>query len=220
MRKLLSVFGSVVAIFITVSLWWRWASRTRQLPCPSWLAWWLTTPLTDLLAATTATLEHIGLQPGERGLDVGSGPGRLAIPAARRVGSSGEIVALDIQPEMLARLKENAARAGVTNITAQLGDITTEQHLPKESFDRAWLVTVLGEIPDRRAALENIYRLLKPGGLLSITEILGDPHYQKRDTVLRLAQTAGFEPTQFWRTGLVFTQNFVKPDPGWGASKL
>lgn len=83
--------------------------------------------------------------------------------------------------------------------------------LPPGHFDRAWLVTVLGEIPDKESALAHIYRALKPGGTLSIAEVLPDPHYQRRATVLRLAQSAGFEPVQHWSNRLAYTQNFVKP---------
>lgn len=209
-RWLAGMVGAIISM-ITVALFWRWASRHRQLPCPAWLSWWLENPLADWIGGTQRTLDHIGLRPGERGLDVGSGPGRLAIPAAQRVGPAGSIVALDIQPKMLARLQQRAAQAGIKNITPQLSDIATETSLPAESFDRAWLVTVLGEIPDRAAALRNLYRLLKPGGTLSITEILGDPHYQSRQTVLDLGQAAGFEPGQSWHSGLAFIQNFRKP---------
>jgi ubiquinone/menaquinone biosynthesis C-methylase UbiE len=174
------------------------------------LAWLLDNPLTNLVAGTGITLARIGVRPGEHGLDVGCGPGRLTIPAALRVGPTGSITALDVQPEMLARLQRRADEAEIANITTHLGDITTEQSLSANSFDRAWLVTVLGEIPDRPAALENLYRVLKPGGTLSITEIFGDPHYQRRSLVLRLGQAAGFEATGYWGSALAFTQNFIK----------
>ena len=101
--------------------------------------------------------------------------------------------------------------AGIRNLIPRLSDITVDHELPSDSVDRAWLVTVLGEIPDRPAALKNLYRILRPGGTLSVTEILGDPHYQRRETVLRLAGDAGFKPTQYWSTLLAFTQNFTKP---------
>lgn len=83
MRKILYILLGVLAVLTVASVWWRRASCTRQLPCPAWLAWWLENPLLDIVAATQATLDHIDLQSGERGLDVGSGPGRLTIPAAR-----------------------------------------------------------------------------------------------------------------------------------------
>ena len=210
MRKVFYLLIGLVVTFIVISLIWRWASRHRQLPCPTWLAWLLDNPLTNLVAGTEVTLDRIGLRPGDHGLDAGCGPGRLTIPAAQRVGPTGSITALDVQPEMLVRLQRRADEAGTSNITTHLGDITIDQVLPANSFDRAWLVTVLGELPDRAAALENLYRVLKPGGTLSITEILGDPHYQRRSLVLRLGQATGLEPTRYWGSGLAFTQNFNK----------
>ncbi len=83
-----------------------------------------------------------------RVLDAGCGPGRVSIPLAKALGPSGEVVAVDMQSEMLRRAKERAERAGVSNIRFQklaLGD----GKLGEALFDCAVLVTVLGEIPDR-----------------------------------------------------------------------
>jgi SAM-dependent methyltransferase len=211
MRQITMTLSGALVVLLTGSLWWRRASRKRQLPCPYWLGWLLENPLTETVARTSVTLDRIGLRPGDYGLDVGSGPGRLTIPAARRVGLNGSIVAIDVQPQMLARLEERAAKAEVPNIVTKLGDITQDMGLPADHFDRAWLVTVLGEIPDRAAALRNLYRTLKPGGTLSVTEIVGDPHYQRRSMVLSLGRQAGFAPSQHWGSRLAFTQNLVKP---------
>jgi SAM-dependent methyltransferase len=79
-------------------------------------------------------------------------------------------------------------------------------------FDRAILVTVLGEIPDRAAALREIFEALKPGGFLSITELMLDPHYQSRLTVLRLTRQLGFREKEFFGNVFAFTLNLVKPD--------
>jgi SAM-dependent methyltransferase len=106
-------------LLIGAAIGWRWASRQRQLPCPSWLAWLLDNPLTEAVAGSQTTLDRIDLQPGEYVLDVGSGPGRLAIPAARRVGPNGRVVATDVQPDMLVRLQKRATAASVTNISPQ-----------------------------------------------------------------------------------------------------
>lgn len=210
MAVVYSLLGVIIILAIT-GLYWRWASRRRQLPFPSWLSWlFLDNPLVDIIGGTQTTIERIGLRLGEHGLDVGCGTGRLSIPAAKKVGFTGKIVALDIQPEMLNRLQQKISQTGLSNIVTQCGDITTDDALLPHRFDRVWLVTVLGEIPDQFAALQNIYRLLKPGGTLSITEIIGDPHYQSRNRLLRLGQKAGFEPSQHWGTFLFFTQNFIK----------
>lgn len=196
---------------VLVWLGWRWGSRRRQMPCPAWLAWILENPLTEAFAGAAVTLDRVGLRPCERGLDVGCGPGRITLPAAQRVGPAGKIVALDVQPAMLARLRARLAETGLDNVIPLDADIAAADVLPDEQFDRAWLVTVLGEIPDRPAALRSIYRLLRPGGVLSITEIFPDPHYHRRATVLRLGRAAGFAPAEHWGPALAFTQNFIRP---------
>ncbi|HVO44185.1 MAG TPA: methyltransferase domain-containing protein [Aggregatilineales bacterium] len=202
----------LVTLLVAGSLWWRSASRHRQLPCPSFLAWLLLdNRLADIVGSTQTTLDRIGPEPGERLLDVGCGTGRLSRRAAQRVGPTGTVVAFDIQRGMLAGLEGRAARMGVTNIVTWLGDIASDQTLPSNSFDRAWLVTVLGELPDREAALGNLFRVIKPGGTLSITETMRDPHYQRRRTVLQLSSEAGFVATQYWGSPWEFTQNFMKP---------
>jgi len=195
-----------------ISFIWRYISRRKQMPCPAWLSWMLDNRFTETVAGTKVTLHRIGLLPGERGLDIGCGSGRLSLPAAQRVTPAGEIVALDIQPAMLGKLQQRLKTNGVTNVTPVKADITKPGILSGEQFDRVWLVTVLGEIPDQLAALQNIHRLLKPGGTLSITEILPDPHFQSQATVMWLCWQAGFVPTQKWGTAFVFTLNFTKPE--------
>lgn len=202
-----------IAVLFTVILifaGWRWASRVWSLPCPSLFAWALESPFYGRVTGTEKTLERIGLKPGQRVLEVGPGPGRLLIPAAQRVLPGGEVVGIDIQPGMIERLRERAKAAHVMNLTAILGD-ATQPIVPEASFDVAFLVTALGEIPDRAAALAQCFRALKSGGLLSITEMLPDPHYQSKAEVRRLAAAAGFEH-QAVKGGIwLFTANFVKP---------
>jgi ubiquinone/menaquinone biosynthesis C-methylase UbiE len=164
-------------------------------------------PELDRVLGTRATLDRIDLQPGQRVLEVGPGPGRLLIPAAERIQPGGEAVGLDIQPEMIERLKVRADRSGVMNLTAVLGDATQSNVLP-ESFDVVFLCTVLGEIPNRETALQACYKALKPGGTLSITEIFTDPHYQSRDTVQRLSKAACFKLNEMHGLWWFFTANF------------
>lgn len=208
MRGLI-LLGVALLVLIAVNLRWRRNSRRRSLPCPTWLAGSLENPLTDRLLGTRTTLDRIGLQPGQRVLEVGPGPGRLLIPAARRVLPGGDVVGLDIQPGMIKRLMARAARAGLSNLTTVVGD-ATQANFPPESFDVIYLCTVLGEIPDRGAALQQCRQALKPGGRLSITEIFPDPHYQSRATVQRLAEAAGFRPHALHGPWYFFTANFVK----------
>lgn len=203
---LAGIAGAVAAATVA----WRVTSRRQAVPCPTWLAWFVDHPPYERLLGTELTLDRIGLQPGQRVLEVGPGPGRLLVRAARRVLPDGEAVGLDIQSGMVEKLRMNAARAGVTNLAAVQGD-AVESHFSPESFDVVYLCTALGEITNREAALARCYEALRPGGLLSITEMAPDPHYQTRETVRRLAEQAGFSPIAEHGRWTRYTLNFVRP---------
>jgi ubiquinone/menaquinone biosynthesis C-methylase UbiE len=207
--KIIWIPLAVAAVFLAFSLGWRWASRIWSIPCPALLAWSLENPILQRFNGTRATLDRLGLRPGQKVLEIGPGPGRLLIPAAKRVLPAGEAVGIDIQPAMLERLKARARTAGVTNLTAILGD-AAHPHVPEASFNLVFLCAALGEIPDRAAALAQCYRALEPQGVLSITEMFGDPHYQSRSIVERLARAAGFRPRSVQGGWWLYTADFIK----------
>ncbi|MBI1901300.1 MAG: class I SAM-dependent methyltransferase [Planctomycetia bacterium] len=206
------VVAAVVALSAIIGIVWRYASRRWPLPCPSWFAFGLENPYIGYFAGSALLLDRLDLAPGMRVLDVGSGPGRLTIPAARRVGPEGQVVAIDMQEGMLRKLMRRAEKNKLTNIKAVHGGIG-QGLLEHDAFDRALLVTTLGEIVDREAALREIFAALKPGGVLSVTEVFGDPHYQTRRTVLRLSGAAGFRLDRQFGSWLALTLNLTKPLP-------
>jgi ubiquinone/menaquinone biosynthesis C-methylase UbiE len=191
--KIIAVILIVVAAFVLISTIWRVASQHWSLPCPTILAWSLESRLAQKLNRTTVTLDRIGFKPGQKVLEFGPGPGRLLIPAAQRVLPGGEAVGVDLQRGMVERLKRNAARKGVSNLTALQGDATAPI-VEEGAFDVVLLSCALGEIPDRAGVLRQAFRALRAGGRLSVSEMFGDPHYQSKATVERLAREAGFEP--------------------------
>ena len=205
-RTVLVVFGALAV----GALAWRGASRRRRLPCPAWLGWILENPYTDAVAGSATLLRRAGVEPGMHVLDVGSGPGRLTIPAAVRVGPAGGVVALDVQEAMLAQVRQKAAARGLANVRTVLGAVETRA-LDLGAFDRVLLVAVLGEVPNRERALRALYASLRPDGVLSVTEMMPDPHYQSRQRVRRLATAAGFRLDQTFGAPLAFTMNFRKP---------
>jgi ubiquinone/menaquinone biosynthesis C-methylase UbiE len=208
--QIIWIIGTVCGTCILVFLGWRWASRNWQLPCPSLFGWALESQFYQRVSGTTTTLDRLKLRPGQRILEIGPGPGRLLIPAARLIEPGGDAVGIDIQQGMIDRLTQRAEDAGVTNLTAILGD-ATKPHVDEASFDLVFLVTTLGEITNRAAVLAQSYKALKAGGVLSITEIFPDPHYQSRSTVKRLAETAGFQLRSIEGHWWFYTANFVKP---------
>lgn len=161
-------------------------------------------------ARTRRTLEQLELSPGMHVLDAGCGPGRLAVPIAQAVGPEGSVLAIDIQPRMLSRAQAKARDASVSNVQFLLGSLGAGL-LQHATFDRACLVTVLGEIPDKNAALKEIYSSLKPGGFLLINEVVGDPHYQSIGKVRELARHVGFHPATHHGNWMAYSIRLDRP---------
>lgn len=208
---ILLLCGAVIA-GVFVFLGWRLASRRRSLPCPAWIRWFveLENPFFSVVRSNTI-IQHLGLQPGMRVLDVGCGPGRVTIPLAMNVGPQGEVVAIDLQPKMLQRAEQKARQAKLSNITfhqAKMGEGKFDLH----QFDRAILVCVLGEIPAREKAFEELFQALKPGGVLSVTEVIADPHFQSQDTIRKLANSTGFREKALFGSRFAFSMLLEKPE--------
>jgi len=120
------------------------------------------------------------------------------------------VTAVDVQEGMLEEVRRRAQTRDVSNIRfihAGLGDGALET----EYYDRAVLITVLGEIPEREAALQELYDALAPGGILLIEETIRDPHFQTRSTVTALAGAAGFVEETFTGSRFTCTLLFRKP---------
>lgn len=200
---------AALALITAIGVVWRWAAW----PCPSWLVPLLENPYFEAVAGAKLLLERAEIRPGMRVLDAGCGPGRVTLPASAAVGPSGRVVALDLQSGMLEKLRRRLEAQGAANVEllrAGLG----EGKLGENQFDVALLVTVLGEIPDRLSALREIFRALRPGGVLSVTEVLPDPHYQSVSRVRELAARAGFRESAMHGGWLSYTLNLSKPAAG------
>ena len=187
----------------------------RRAPCPASLACLVNNPVRRRYMRPV--LDRVGIQPGERVLELGPGPGAFTVEAARRVGAQGRLIAVDIQPRMIAQVEKRVREAGLTNVETHVADA---YHLPLEdaSVDRAFLVTVLPEIPDQARALAELRRVLrspepaegKPGGLLSITEDFFDPDYPLAFETIRRVGAAGFSLEQRFGNFWLYTVNFRK----------
>lgn len=199
--------GSIVLLMVG----WRLASRRRSLPCPSWMsgAVEIDNPFVRNIHGATQIIKHAGIKPGNTVLDAGSGPGRVTIPVAEMTGEDGSVVAMDIQADMLKKVEAKAQEKKLKNIkylNAGLGD----NKLLPQKYDYALLIAVLGEIPHQEHALMELHKALKTTGILSVTEIIFDPHFQSRTALLRATEKAGFKEKNRFGHWYAYTLNFQK----------
>lgn len=130
--------------------------------------------------------------PGERMLEIGPGTGYYTLPVAARLGPTGALDVLDMRQRYLDHTTRRAQGAGLTNVNATLGNGAALPY-PDDCFDAAYLITVLGEIPDPQAALGELRRVLKPHGRLVIGEILIDPDFPTFGWLVKHAAAAGLK---------------------------
>ena len=192
--------GAVFAVGADVAgrVW----SRRSPVPMPYFMRWVLLLPRGP---HSPRKLERV-LQPrsGERILEIGPGVGVHALPIASTLLPNGVLDVLDVQQEMLDNLARRAARSGLTNIKPKQGDAQKLPY-PDRTFDAAYLIGVLGEIPDPVVALCELKRVLKPGARLVISEILVDPDFISLPALQEKARGAGFVLEQSVGPGFAYS---------------
>ena len=194
-----------------ITLIWRVSSKRSSIPCPAWLG--LLVEMENPVFRNNHSrtiIKNSEIEPGMKVLDFGCGPGRVTIPTAIAVGPTGSVSALDIQADMLEKVRIKAEKADIYNIE-YLRSAAGEGKLGEHRYDRVLLVNVIGEIPDWDTALKEIFNSLKPGGILSVTEVIADPHFQTGKKVTVAAEKAGFIKINHFGSPVSYTALFEKP---------
>ena len=180
-RRLAAVAGGTV---LGAALWW----RKHPSACPYSQRFWVEAPHPFITRERLLEiLEPVG---GERLLEVGPGTGYYTLPVAEWLSPVGRLDAVDVQQEMLDHTMRRAEEVGIGHIKPTRSD-ARELPFPDDTFDGAYLVTVLGEIPDQVEALRELGRVVRPGGRIVVGELFGDPHMVTHSGLAQRAGEAG-----------------------------
>lgn len=130
---------------------------------------WLVRDTREREERCSIMLTKLGVKPGMTVCDMGCGNGFYSLPLAKMVGEDGQVLAVDVQPEMLSMLRERSELYGLTNISPILGSFH-DPHLPPNSVDVVLLVDVYHEFSYPEQMLRAIRRALKPDGVAVLLE--------------------------------------------------
>jgi ubiquinone/menaquinone biosynthesis C-methylase UbiE len=189
--KAILVLATLLAAYQVVL---RLLKKAHRAPAPPFIAWFLDSPARKALQPPERLIVRSGIAEGMTVLEIGCGSGAHTTTAARTVGRSGMVVALDIQSRMLRQASHKIASLGGddTQNIALTGASASELPYRESAFDLVYMVTVLQEIPDRFAALAEVARVLKPGGIVAVSELLIDPDYVPKSKTIEELTRAGF----------------------------
>ncbi len=130
---------------------------------------WLERPVREREERTDLLLQTLPIEPGDVVADIGAGTGYFSLPIARRVGPQGRVLAVDIQPEMLAIIARRRDEAGLTNIEL-IEASETDPNLPTGAVDLVLMVDAYHEFSHPREVMEGVVRGLKIGGAVVLIE--------------------------------------------------
>lgn len=189
----------------------RWQVHRQPHPMPHQVAAALDHPLRLRYRDVAETLALFGITAGLTVLDLGCGTGVFTIPAARMVGENGKVIAVDIQQPLLEEVRRRAIEAGVAERCVFHHAGAYRLPLENQSVDVALGIATLGEVPDRLHALLELFRVIKPGGRLAISEELPDPAYLPAGAVRQFAEEAGFSFAGKTGSPFVYQMVFTRP---------
>ncbi len=212
----LQIILTVIGVVILILLQLRLVRKSTNFPAPAYIGRVLDSDFRRFFQSPRTIVERSGIAPGMTVMELGCGSGAYTTFMARAAGEQGKLYAVDIQPAMLRQLERKLDKAENQDIrNVELKEASAyELPFTDDFFDLVYMVTVLMEIPDKGRALREVRRVLKPGGILAVTEYFPDPDYPFRSTVIKLGRREGFmlDGTQgnFWN----YTVRFKKPLSG------
>ena len=175
---------------------------------PHRYAFTLLLPFRNIFLSPKKLIQRLDLKDEHTVLEIGPGPGYFSVNTAKTL-KNGKLVLLDIQKEMLDFAKKRLKKRKIENVEYILCN-GVNFDLDNESFDRVFMVTVIGEIENKENYLREIHRVLKNDGMLSISESAGDPDKLSVEELKSLVSANGFKANDFFGSKFNYTMNFKK----------
>ena len=175
---------------------------------PHKFAFTLLIPIRNIFLSPERLIERLELKEDFLVLEIGPGPGYFSIKVAQKL-TKGKLVLADIQQEMLDYAKKRIDKKGLNNIEYKLCD-GERLDFENESFDRVFMVTVIGEVTKKEKYIRELERILKKEGVLSISELAGDPDRMSIEDLKELTAIGGLKLQKHFGSKKNYTLNFIK----------
>lgn len=171
-------------------------------------AFTLLLPFRNMVLSAEKLISRLEITDNHCVLEVGPGPGYFSIPVAQKL-KSGKLYITDIQPEMLEYAQKRLRKERIRNVEYSLCNGSSFD-FESNFFDIIFLVTVIGEVENKEAYISEFNRMLKPNGIISITELAGDPDKMNIEQLTALFEKHNFFLDEWFGSKRNFTLNFKK----------
>lgn len=192
--NILKIAGYVIGGFAIYQVLIRLVRRNWHFPAPAFITVFLNSPLRGKMQEPRQVIARSGIKEGQHVLEIGCGGGFFLPYAAEAVGPEGMVYGLDIALDMLARCRRYMSKfpAELQQRVELVQRSAYDLPFVDGSLDVVYLVAVLMEIPEPQRCLTEVRRVLKPGGILAVSEFLPDPDYPGRTATIHCGEQAGF----------------------------
>lgn len=211
LRTIFLIFLIILGFFFfVVFVILRIIRRYYKFPIPGFMTRLIDNPIRrKFIQKPEKVVERMRLKPGMIIIEIGPGKGSYTKALAKNILPDGKVYAIDIQQSIINRLKKRIEKEGITNIIPKIDD-AYNLSFEDESVDRVLMIACLPEIPDPIRVLKELKRILKPDGLISLSEMFPDPDYPRRKTEKKWAKEAGFKLDDQFGNWFVYHLNFKK----------
>jgi len=169
-------------------------------------AFTLLLPLRNFILSPNELINRLGIKQNATVMELGPGPGYFSLPLAKYL-KDGNLILADIQQEMIDYARRRLQKRKIHNVSYYLCNGMSFD-FESESIDAIYMITVIGEVENKDDYFKEFYRMLKPDGILSITELAGDPDKMSAEEIIELAGEYQFRLLKQFGNKKNFTLNF------------